>query len=112
MARKFCTVLGTVAVMLLASPLLAMAQEGAAAGGGGYAAATGLIAFAANIGIGIAAFGSALGQGRVGAAAMESIGRNPNSTGQLFTPMIIALAFIEALTLYAFVVAFLLQGKI
>jgi F-type H+-transporting ATPase subunit c len=112
MARKFSTVLGTLAVMLLASPLLAMAQEGAATGGGGHAAAAGLIAFAANIGIGVAAFGSALGQGRVGAAAMESIGRNPNSTGQLFTPMIIALAFIEALTLYAFVVAFLLQGKI
>jgi len=111
MVRKLSTVMGTVAMLVLASPLLAMAQEGAA--GGGHAGATaGLIALAANIGIGIAAFGSALGQGRVGAAAMESIGRNPNSTGQLFTPMIIALAFIEALTLYAFVVAFLLQGKI
>jgi F-type H+-transporting ATPase subunit c len=111
MVRKLSTVMGTVAMLVLASPLLAMAQE--AAGGGGHAVGTaGLIAIAANIGIGIAAFGSALGQGRVGAAAMESIGRNPNSTGQLFTPMIIALAFIEALTLYAFVVAFLLQGKI
>ncbi len=110
MVRKLSTVMGTVTMLVLASPLLAMAQEGAAGGGGHMTA--GLIALAANIGIGIAAFGSALGQGRVGAAAMESIGRNPNSTGQLFTPMIIALAFIEALTLYAFVVAFLLQGKI
>jgi F-type H+-transporting ATPase subunit c len=111
MVRKLSTVMGTVTMLVLASPLLAMAQEGG--GGGGHAIGTaGLIAIAANIGIGIAAFGSALGQGRVGAAAMESIGRNPNSTGQLFTPMIIALAFIEALTLYAFVVAFLLQGKI
>ena len=109
MVRKLSTVMGTVAMLVLASPLLAMAQEGAAAG---HTETAGLIALAANIGIGIAAFGSALGQGRVGAAAMESIGRNPNSTGQLFTPMIIALAFIEALTLYAFVVAFLLQGKI
>jgi F-type H+-transporting ATPase subunit c len=109
MVRKLSTVMGTVAMLVLASPLLAMAQEGAA---GGHVGAAGFIAIAANIGIGIAAFGSALGQGRVGAAAMESIGRNPNSTGQLFTPMIIALAFIEALTLYAFVVAFLLQGKI
>jgi F-type H+-transporting ATPase subunit c len=109
MVRKVSTVMGTVAMLVLASPLLAMAQEGA---GAGHAETAGLIALAANIGIGIAAFGSALGQGRVGAAAMESIGRNPNSTGQLFTPMIIALAFIEALTLYAFVVAFLLQGKI
>ena len=111
MVRKISTVMGTVAMIVLASPLLALAQEGAAGGGGGHEIG-GLIALAANIGIGIAAFGSALGQGRVGAAAMESIGRNPNSTGQLFTPMIIALAFIEALTLYAFVVAFLLQGKI
>jgi F-type H+-transporting ATPase subunit c len=108
MVRKLSTVIGTAAMLIMASPLLAMAQDN----GGGHAGAAGFIAIAANIGIGIAAFGSALGQGRVGAAAMESIGRNPNSTGQLFTPMIIALAFIEALTLYAFVVAFLLQGKI
>ena len=110
MVRRISRVIGAVAAIVLASPLLAMAQEGAAAGGG-KAVTAGLIAIAANIGIGIAAFGSALGQGRVGAAAMESIGRNPNSTGQLFTPMIIALAFIEALTLYAFVIAFLLQLK-
>jgi F-type H+-transporting ATPase subunit c len=110
MVRNLSTTMGTVAMLVLASPLLAIEQEGAPSGVHG--ATAGLIAIAANIGIGIAAFGSALGQGRVGAAAMESIGRNPNSTGQLFTPMIIALAFIEALTLYAFVVAFLLQGKI
>ncbi|MGD0117951.1 MAG: ATP synthase F0 subunit C [Candidatus Binatus sp.] len=96
---------------ILASPLLAMAQEGAAAAGGGEYRA-GLIALAANIGIGIAAFGSALGQGRMAASAMESIGRNPNSAGQIFVPMIIGLAFIEALTLYALVIAFFLQAKI
>src|SRR5438045_1819937 len=94
LSTKVLAMMGTVAMLVLALPLLAMAQE-AAAGGGGRGTTAGLIALAANIGIGIAAFGSALGQGRVGAAAMESIGRNPNSTGQLFTPMIIALAFIE-----------------
>jgi F-type H+-transporting ATPase subunit c len=99
------------AVMLMVSPLLALAQEGAATGGEGSLRA-GLIALAANVGIGIAAFGSALGQGRMVASAMESIGRNPNSAGQIFTPMIIGLAFIEALTLYAFVIAFILQGRI
>jgi F-type H+-transporting ATPase subunit c len=106
--------IGTIVTMagmaILASPLLAMAQEGAAAAGGDYRA--GLIAIAANIGIGIAAFGSALGQGRMAASAMESIGRNPNSAGQIFVPMIIGLAFIEALTLYALVIAFFLQAKI
>ena len=108
--------IGTIVTMagmtILASPLLAMAQEGAAAAAGGGELRAGLIALAANIGIGIAAFGSALGQGRMAASAMESIGRNPNSAGAIFTPMIIGLAFIEALTLYALVIAFFLQSKI
>ena len=111
MVRKFGMVLSAASLMLLASPLMAMAQE-AAAGGGASPLRAGLIALAANIGIGIAAFGSAIGQGRMVASAMESIGRNPNSAGQIFTPMIIGLAFIEALTLYALVIAFFLQAKI
>ena len=45
-------------------------------------------------------------------AAMESIGRNPNSADRIQTPMILGLAFIEALAIYALVIAFLLQGKI
>jgi F-type H+-transporting ATPase subunit c len=104
-------IISAAATLLLVTPLMAMAQEAATqAGGGGIRG--GLIALAANIGIGIAAFGSAVGQGRATASAMESIGRNPNSAGQLFVPMIIGLAFIEALTLYAFVIAFFLQAKI
>jgi F-type H+-transporting ATPase subunit c len=112
MIRRFGMVVSAAATILLVSPMLAMAQEAAAAAGGGSPLRAGLIALAANIGIGIAAFGSAIGQGRVVASAMESIGRNPNSAGQIFTPMIIGLAFIEALTLYALVIAFFLQAKI
>jgi F-type H+-transporting ATPase subunit c len=110
MVRRFGMVLSAASLMLLASPLMAMAQE--AAGGTASPLRAGLIALAANIGIGIAAFGSAIGQGRMVASAMESIGRNPNAAGQIFTPMIIGLAFIEALTLYALVIAFFLQAKI
>ena len=40
-------------------------------------------------------------QGRVGGAAMESIGRNPNSADKIFTPLILSLALIEALGIYA-----------
>jgi len=114
MLRRIGMIVSAVATLLLVSPLMAMAQEAAnqAGAGGGGALRAGLIAVAANIGIGIAAFGSALGQGRMAASAMESIGRNPNSAGQIFTPMIIGLAFIEALTLYALVIAFFLQAKI
>jgi F-type H+-transporting ATPase subunit c len=104
-------IISAAATLLLVTPLMAMAQEAATQGAAGGLRG-GLIALAANIGIGIAAFGSAIGQGRATASAMESIGRNPNSAGQLFVPMIIGLAFIEALTLYAFVIAFFLQAKI
>jgi F-type H+-transporting ATPase subunit c len=114
MGRKV-TLIGTLTTMaVLMSPLLAMAQSAAAAGAGagGSALRAGMIAVAANIGVGIAAFGCGLGQGRLGASAMESIGRNPNSANSLFVPMLIGLAFIEALTLYALVIAFLLYFKI
>ena len=70
------------------------------------------VAIRAGLAIGVAAFGAALGQGRVGASAMESIGRNPNAADKIFLPLILGLAFIEALALYGFVIAFLLQGKI
>jgi F-type H+-transporting ATPase subunit c len=102
------TVLGVlVGLVVLASP--ALAQDHAAGGGG---IEMGMIALAAGLGLGIAAFGAAIAQGRATAAAMESIGRNPNSADRIFTPLIVGLALMEALALYALVVAFTLAGKI
>jgi len=43
---------------------------------------------------------------------MESIGRNPNSVDRIQTPLIIGLAFIESLVIYALIIAFTLSGKI
>jgi F-type H+-transporting ATPase subunit c len=94
----------TAMVVLCASP--AFAETGAGIGD------RGLAALAAGLGLGMAALGTALGQGRATAAAMESIGRNPNSADKLQTPLIIGLALMEALTLYALVIAFFLQGKL
>jgi F-type H+-transporting ATPase subunit c len=70
------------------------------------------IAISAGLAVAIAAFGAGLGQGRVGAAAMESIGRNPNAADRIFLPLVLTLALLEALALYGFVIAILLQGKI
>lgn len=98
---------GIMGVVLL-SPGLALAAEGA----GGGASGLGLIALAAGFAVGLPTFGAALGQGRATAAAMESIGRNPNSADRIFTPMIIGLALMEALGLYGLVIAFMLQGKV
>src|ERR1700722_1089755 len=60
----------------------------------------------AGLAIGLAAFGGSLGQGKTAAAALEGIARNPTARGQVFVPMIIGLALIESLVLYAFAVAF------
>jgi F-type H+-transporting ATPase subunit c len=95
-------------VAMLATATPGFAQEGAAGGN----VVNGMIAMAAGLAIGLAAFGVALGQGRATAAAMESIGRNPNSADRIFVPMIIGLALMEALCLYALVIAFFLQGKV
>jgi F-type H+-transporting ATPase subunit c len=103
--RGITLVVGLLVVM--APPAWAEAAEG---GGGLWH--HGLIALAAGLGLGIAAFGAALGQGRATAAAMESIGRNPNSAERIFTPLIVGLALMEALALYALVIAFFLQGKV
>jgi F-type H+-transporting ATPase subunit c len=100
------SVLAVVALLVLASPAFAAEEAGA---GLWY---RGLIALAAGLGLGLAAFGAALGQGRATAAAMESIGRNPNSADRIFTPLIVGLALMEALALYALVIAFFLQGKV
>lgn len=72
----------------------------------------GNIAMAAGLAIGAAAIGGALGQGKAAAAALEGIARNPQASGKLFTPMIIGLALIESLVIYALVIAFQLVVKI
>lgn len=69
-------------------------------------------AFAAAIAIAFAALGGAIGQGLVGSAAMEGIGRNPNAKDKMQTPMILGLVFIETVVLFGFVIAFVIYGKI
>jgi F-type H+-transporting ATPase subunit c len=108
MVRKLWTMMSVSLVVLMASPLAALAQDAAPAGGGHGG---GMIGLGIGLGLGIAALGCGLGQGKLAASAMESIGRNPNSTNQLFVPMIIGLAFVESLTLYSLVMSFFLLGK-
>jgi len=102
----------TVGALVLFFAGVAMAAGEAAAATPGDSSTKAALAIAAGLAIAIGAFGAALGQGRMAAAAMESIGRNPNAADRIQLPMILGLAFIEALALYAFVIAFFLQGKI
>lgn len=109
--RKFVTAaLAAIATLGLAA--VASATEGAPAAAAAGSGAGAALALAAGFGIAIAAFGGALGQGKAAAAALEGIARNPGAASKIQTPMIIALALIESLVIYAFVVALILQGKI
>jgi F-type H+-transporting ATPase subunit c len=72
----------------------------------------GLIALAAGLGIGIAALGGGIGQGRAAAAALDGIARNPGAAGQIRGPMILGLALIESLVIYALIIALLLVLKV
>jgi len=70
------------------------------------------LAIATGLGLPIAVIGAALGQGRAAAGAMEGMARQPELAGRIQTGMILALAFIESLVLFSFVIFFLLQGRL
>ena len=62
----------------------------------------------AGIAIGLGVIGPGIGIGILGAGAMQAIGRNPEAVGSVTTNMILAIAFAEALGIYAFVIAVIL----
>ena len=66
-----------------------------------------MLGLAAPLALGMAAIGSGLGIGRAVGSAMEAIGRQPEAAGKIQVAMIIGAAFIEALTIYAFVAFFM-----
>ena len=85
---------------------LAFASE--AAGGSDSAAKMdyfGMAAMACGLGIGLAALGTGIGQGIGLAKAAEGVARNPSASGKITTTLIIGLAMIESLCIYALVVA-------
>ena len=92
------------AVALSAIP--AMAQAGAAGGGDNRFTVNASKAMAAGIGFGLAAGLAAIGQGLVGSRAAEGAARNPGAAGTVQTLMIIALALIESLVLFALLIVF------
>jgi F-type H+-transporting ATPase subunit c len=94
----------TAFVMAIVTSPLAFAADGASDNN------KGLIGIGAALAIGLAALGGGMGQGRAAASALDGIARNPQASGKIFTPMIIALALTESLVLLAFVVANGLAG--
>ena len=93
------------ALGLLLTAITAVAQPANQAAEGGVSH-RGSIAIAAGIGFAIAVFGGALGQSKIGAAACEGAARNPGAAGRIQTMMILGLALIESLVLFALLIVF------
>ncbi|MFP4641180.1 MAG: ATP synthase F0 subunit C [Dehalococcoidia bacterium] len=62
----------------------------------------------AGLAIGLGAIGPGLGVGILGRGAMEALGRNPEARGPIMTNMILAIAFAEAISIYALIIAIIL----
>lgn len=59
--------------------------------------------------IGLGAIGPGIGIGLVGLGALQAIGRNPEAESKIRTNMILAIAFAEAVAIYALVIALIIK---
>ncbi len=71
----------------------------------------GIVAIGAGLAVSIAGLGGGVGMGVAGGKAIEAIARQPEVGGDIRTLLFITLAFIETLTIYGLLIAFMLVGK-
>lgn len=98
---------GSIAAATTLTPSLAFAQEG-----GASMDPASLIPIGVGLTLGLAAFGGAFGQGRAAASALDGIARNPAAAGKIQVPLIVSLALMEGLTIFSWLVASGMAGKI
>ncbi len=94
-------VMASVAMLASATPVFA--QEKATTFGGA--------AMGAGLGAGLVIIGAAMGFGKIGAAALESMARQPETAGRVQTAMIIIGALLEGATFFALIVCIQIAGK-
>ncbi len=101
--KKFTAVLFlSLAVVFIIAP--AVFAEGTAAGSSANISYYAMAVLGCGIAIGLAAFGTGIGQGLGLSKACEGVARNPGASGKITTTLIIGLAMIESLCIYALVV--------
>jgi F-type H+-transporting ATPase subunit c len=111
MKKSVIAILLISAVLLLSASFVFATEHAEAAEAGAKSSNIfyyALAALAAGIGVGIGALGCGIGQGLGTARACEGIARNPGASGKITTTLIIGLALMESLTIYALVVALIL----
>ena len=99
-----------VAMVAMLASVSAFAQEAAPAAAEAATTAVagadrGLVAIAAAIAIALSVFAGAMAQGKTASTALDGIARNPAASGKLLIPMILGLALIESLVIYALIIA-------
>lgn len=103
--------LGVLALLTLFIVNPALAQEAAKVVGDKFQTGFGIysaIILAAGIGVGLGALGCGIGIGQATAGACEGIARNPELAGKLIVTMILGIALVETLVIYALVIALIL----
>lgn len=98
----------TLLISLSTLMMLTVATVAMAADGSGPSTGFGLAVLGMAIGISIAAAGCGYGQGMAVKAACEGIARNPDASGKISSTLILGLAFIESLAIYALLVDLIL----
>ena len=107
MKKNFYMMLMALVALALSAPV-AFAEEAAGAVAAGGTSPKGMIAIGCGLAMGLAALGTGIGQGIAAGGAVEGISRNPGASGKIMTTMIIGLAMIESLAIYALVVCIIL----
>jgi F-type H+-transporting ATPase subunit c len=111
MKGKYVGLMCLVLILMAAPAVAAQAVSDAAAASAGNALVKQWLAISMGLGIAIAAFGGALGQAKAIAAAVDAMARQPEAGGRIFGAMVLGLALIETLVIYALLICIFLDGR-
>jgi len=108
MKKTLGIILLALTMLWILAPVCFAAEEAAAGGKSSNIFYYALAALGCGLGIGLAALGTGIGQGIGLGGACEGVARNPGASGKITTTLIIGLAMIESLAIYALVVVLIL----
>jgi F-type H+-transporting ATPase subunit c len=108
MKKTAISVLTVLTLMFILAPVCFAEEAAATTGGSSNILYYALAAFGSAIGMGLAALGTGIGMGTGIGGACEGVARNPGASGKITTTLIIGLAMIESLAIYALVVVLIL----
>lgn len=107
--KSWLGALSALTTMVCFMPGIAFAEDHAAAASSGGVGPWAILGAA--LGLGIAVFGAAGAQGRIGAAYLEGISRNPGAENVMKTQLILALVFVETLVIFTLGAVFAILYK-